>query len=619
MPRDPRWIRFDLGLRLQPSSFSARALNCADPIGPRGRELVWRSPALGPGVQLAGSASGRVLAFVALVLITAIASARLIGLDQLLLWHDEVYTLMRVFGHSAEEGWRLLFSDRVLTADQLLTLQRPELGLGLADTWRELTGHPEHAPLYYLLGRLAAQLPLEPVIALRGTSALFGLLLPAAAFWLMRELFGRGPVPWIAALIVACSPLHLLYAQEARQYALWTLLVLASSAALVRVLRLSAASSVASDSRLPAARASRRDAAPRSAFGPWALYGLLLTLGLYTHLLFALMLPVHAVYGWLDSAHRSGRVLRSADLPWRPWLIAAGSALVLFLPWVVVLLLGLERTLDVTSWMAKPVGVAENLRAWGDLLVRGTLDLWPDALPDRALLLLLPMVAALIYYSVKAPLPQRWLLLLIALASVTVVLGPDLLFGGKRSLHARYGLPALLAVQLMMAWTLGAVLTGRPAGRLVAGGAVAAIAVLGLVSQQQIRAAETWWHKRPVLSALTPRAVATLNAQPRPFLVVGGSELSLGQALTVAHRLDDRARILAINADTPPTAIPSGLDQAMILIPTEPVIIAFGSGFRLEPWGDGQTWALATAVSAAAPAHPYQTDRSQSPSRSPGR
>ena len=589
MPRDPRWIRFDLGLRLQPSSFSARALNCADPIGPRGRELVWRSPALGPGVQLAGSASGRVLAFVALVLITAIASARLIGLDQLLLWHDEIYTLMRVLGHPAEAGWRLLFSDQTLTPDQLLALQRPDPAHGLADTWRELTTHPEHAPLYYLLGWLAARLPLEPVIALRGTSALFGLLAPAAAFWLMRELFGRGPVPWVAALIIACSPLHLLYAQEARQYALWTLLVLASSAALVHALR----------------RAR--------AFSAWALYGALLTLGLYSHLLFVLMLPVHAVYGWLDSAHRSGRLLHPADLPWRPWLIAAGSALVLFLPWVVVLLLGLERTLDVTSWMAKPVGAAENLRAWGDLLVRGTLDLWPDALPDRALLLLLPTAAALVYFGVRALVPQRWLLLLIAVTSVAVVLGPDLVLGGKRSLHARYGLPALLAVQLMMAWTLGALLTGRLGGRLFAGSAIAAIAVLGLVSQQQIRAAETWWHKRPVLSALTPRAVATLNAQPQPFLIVGGSELSLGQVLTVAHRLDDRARVLAINVDTPATAIPAGLDQAMVLIPTEPVLIGLGPGFRLEPWDDGKMWSLATAVSEIEPVDPDRTDRAHSP------
>jgi uncharacterized membrane protein len=87
---------------------------------------------------------------------------------------------------------------------------------------------------------MAVMPPLDPVTAFRGTSALFGLLLPAAAFWLMRELFGRGPVPWVAAALVAFSPLHLLYAQEARQYALWMLLFLASSAALQRALALRA-------------------------------------------------------------------------------------------------------------------------------------------------------------------------------------------------------------------------------------------------------------------------------------------------------------------------------------------------------------------------------------------
>jgi uncharacterized membrane protein len=532
-----------------------------------------------------------------LILIAGLASARLFGLEHMLLWHDEVCSLMRVFGHPADIGWPLLFSDRVVSADELGVLLRPDPSRGLADTWRELTSHPEHAPLYYLLGRLAAELPVAPVSALRGTSALFGLLLPVAAFWLMRALFGRGPAPWVAALIIASSPLHLLYAQEARQYALWMLLVLASSAALVRALRLSAATRLAS-------------AAPPTAsvVRAWLLYGALLTLGLYTHLLFALMLPVHAVYGWLDTAKRGGRLLPTADPAWRPWLIAAGSALLLFLPWILVLLLGIERTQHFTAWMATDAGAAENLLAWGHLLIRGTLDLWPHAPPDRALVLLLPMAGGLIYYALRAPPPQRWLLPLMAAAAIALVLGPDLLLGGKRSLQARYGLPALLAVQLMLAWTLGALLAGQLAGRLVATAAIAAIVVLGLASQQQIRTAETWWHKPPSLSALTPRAVATLNADARPFLVVGGSELSLCQALTAVQRLDARARVLAIDVGTPPAALPDGIDQAVVLIPSEPVRALLDPRFRIEPWGDGRMWALATRVPAAEHGEPAAAD-----------
>jgi len=551
---------------------------------------------------IAAARRPRVLMIGVGLLIGAIASMRLLGLDQLYLWHDEVYTLLRVFGHPVEQGWALLFSDRILTPNELLALQRPDPAHGLADTWRELRGHPEHAPLYYLLGWLAARLPIEPVVALRGTSALFGMLLPAAAFWLMRELFGRGPVPWIAALLVACSPLHLLYAQEARQYALWTLLTLASSATLVRALRGSGSQAD------PAASAGGPDPARwlrrRAHAGAWALYAALLTVGLYTHLLFALLLPVHAAYVWLDAAHRTGRMPTPRDLPWRPWLAAAGASLVLFLPWAVVVFQGLDRALDYTVWMNRQVGSAETLAGWGQLLVRTAVDVWPQSPPTRALLLLLPIGAAVAFYLVRAPRPARWLLPLIAAAYAAIVLGPDLLAGGVRSLHGRYSLPALLAVQLMVAWSLSALLLGRPAGRLTAAAAIGALTALGLASQLQIARADVWWNKNNNLTALTPRAVAALHAGPRPFLIVGARDDALGQALAVAHALDDRVRILGIRWQTPAGLVPAGLEQALVLIPTDAVRAALAPGFEIEPWDNGWTWALATAGSAPAAPSP---------------
>ena len=73
----------------------------------------------------------------------------------------------------------------------------------------------------YALVKLVTQLPLtlDPVVAARGVSAMFGPLLIPAVYWLMRELFGPGPAPWAAALLVARSPMQFLHAQEARQYA----------------------------------------------------------------------------------------------------------------------------------------------------------------------------------------------------------------------------------------------------------------------------------------------------------------------------------------------------------------------------------------------------------------
>ncbi len=305
-----------------------------------------------------------ILAAVFLLIVIVVATAaRLIGLDHLPIWHDEVFTLIRVFGYSTEAS-DTLFSGQVVTPGEMLRFQQPDAAHGWADALRALAGHPEHAPLYYLLGRLATTLPLDPVTAVRGTSALFGMLLPLASFWLMRELFGRGLTPWIAAALVAVSPMHLLYAQEARQYALWTLLTLSSSAALVRALRMNR----------PA---------------DWWLYGGLLTVGLYSHLLFAAMLPVHAAYGWLVGTARSGKLLRPSGMPTRQWLTAVIVSLVLFLPWIIVLLLGMDSAATNTAWMERAIGAQRNLLSWGRHIVRAFLDISPAQEPPVASLPLL--------------------------------------------------------------------------------------------------------------------------------------------------------------------------------------------------------------------------------------
>jgi uncharacterized membrane protein len=295
-----------------------------------------------------------------LIVIIAATAARLIGLDHLPIWHDEVFTLVRVFGYTTEAS-RYAVQRATLTPQQMLRFQQPEAGYGWTETMAALSGHPEHAPLYYLLGRLATLLPIDPITALRGTAAVFGLLLPLASFWLMRALFGRGLIPWIAAALVAVSPMHLLYAQEARQYSLWTLMVLTSSAALLRALRMNRP-------------------------GDWWLYGGLLTIGLYSHLLFAAMLPVHAAYAWLVGSARSGNLLRPSGLPIRPWLIAVASALVLFLPWIIGAdLRAWTARRTNTAWMERAIGAQRNLLSWARHIVLAFLDIGPtnNRLPGR--------------------------------------------------------------------------------------------------------------------------------------------------------------------------------------------------------------------------------------------
>jgi uncharacterized membrane protein len=521
---------------------------------------------LTPSSAISDQAQARSWAIAAWGLLLVVTGLRLIGLDHLPVWHDEVFTLVRVFGYPAEL-WETLFSGRLLTPDEILAFQRPDPAKDWGDTLQALAEHPEHAPLYYLLGRGTAMLPLDPVTALRGTSALLGLLLPPAAFWLMRELFGRGPVPWVAAVLLAVSPLHLLYAQEARQYALWTLMVLASSAALVRALH----------------RCRARD---------WWLYGALVTLGLYSHLLFALMLVVQGAYVWLRSAAVSGRWRRPTGLPVRSWLMAVGVALALFSPWLMVMIGGFGDAVAHTQWMDRAIGVQRNLLAWGGHLTRSFFDVSPaQEAPTITLVLLIPIVLGLLVYPVRAPRPAMWLLPMIAVAYLGVVLGPDLVLGGSRSLHVRYGLPAVIALQLMLARVIGEALSRTGTSRAIGASALALAVLLGLSSQWRILQADTWWTKH--FSAENVEVARLVNALERPLVAVSPSGVAVGELVSLAYHLDDRVRIWGHETDGEPVALPAGFDGLLLLLPSGELLDAVPPGMVPEPVEGTWQWFLA--------------------------
>ena len=93
-----------------------------------------------------------------------------------------------------------------------------------------LTAHDIHPPLYYAL--------LHGWTALRGQapnlsdflSALIGDASIGVIAWLaMRSTPERRAVAWVAALLLALSPMHLFYSQEVRMYGLAMLLGMLSS------------------------------------------------------------------------------------------------------------------------------------------------------------------------------------------------------------------------------------------------------------------------------------------------------------------------------------------------------------------------------------------------------
>jgi uncharacterized membrane protein len=528
------------------------------------------------------------LVWLTLLTVAAGVLARLYDLDRMVVWHDEVFTVSRVFGYEQRPRTRFVFSGHLLAPAELMAYQRPAPDRGWKATLSALVEHPEHAPLYYLAARLATSVTPDPLLAVRGTSAVLSLLLIPALFWLARELFGDNQTPWIAAGLVACSPMQLIYAQEARQYALWACVAAAASAAFLK--------------------ASRRR---RTA--DWGLYAGLVVLGLYSHLLFAVVVAAHGTYGLLLS-RSDGRPIGQFL---RPWATAVGVGVLVFLPWVWVIVRGAERVSQYTRWMAISIPLSRSLENWGLSLVRVFVD-FPSA---GALLLigLLPLAWILWWFARTAP-PRAVLFLafLLGFLAMPVAL-PDMVFGGSRSMHPRYLLPGFLAIDLAVAYVLAAAWESTSAGnrlrhapsrlrfplardttqarsgsRVAPAGLVLCLA-LGLGSDLLILRADTWWSKN---YSSQNRAIAhVVNAADRPLVLASDTGVALGELISLAYYLKKGVRIWGEPAPGQPPPL-QGYTDVFALTPSRELRDRLASSYQLVPLLGSWQWYRAVPLSA---------------------
>jgi len=179
-----------------------------------------------------------VLAMVAIAIVAGIG-LRFSYLERKVYWLDETFTSLWVAGHGFRDLGELAAADSNLTIPELQRYQQPAPETRATDTLAVLAREfPEHPPLYYVLSHWWVQGLGYSVAAMRLLPALAGALLLPAVYWWCWELFRSPLTGGIAAGLVAVSPLHVLYAQEARQYSLWTVAIALTSAAFVRAVRL---------------------------------------------------------------------------------------------------------------------------------------------------------------------------------------------------------------------------------------------------------------------------------------------------------------------------------------------------------------------------------------------
>jgi uncharacterized membrane protein len=482
----------------------------------------------------------RIQTWVAILIVLGIFF-RFYNLDYKVYWFDETQTSLRISGHTRRQMLETVYDGKVRTVESLLEqYQYPNDDRDLHDTLDALAGSPEHAPLYFLGARFWLQLFGHSTSVIRSLSALISLFALPCLYWLSWELFQSAAVSWFATVLIAISPFHVLYAQEARQYSLWTVTILLASATLLRALR-------------------------RSTRLSWSTYAVSIALALYTHTFSVLILLGHGIYVALVEGWRSARS--------RNFIIAALAGIGLFVPWLRVILdnfsLFSENTASVN------VDRPDLYLIWGLNLSRLFFDLnqgpsWINPVPY----LLFALVIAAFYFLYRHAPARTWIFVVI-LAGVTgfALIGPDVILGGRRSSITRYAIPSFLAIELAVAYFLTCKLPIQHSkfntqnSKWPSRWRTIAIALIssGVISCAVNSQAQVWWHKSHSKSFHNPQVARIVNRSDRPLVI---SDQNPGMILSFSHLLQEDVRLQLIVKPAIPQ-LPAGFSDIYLYRPTD--------------------------------------------------
>ena len=489
---------------------------------------------------------------------------RFAHLDQQLYWHDETFTSLRISGYNAIEVNQALFNGKVVGPEALQKYQQPSSDTTIVDTIRSLAiDDSQHPPLYYVLVRQWAVMFGSSVAAVRSLSVVFSLLMFPSMYWLCQELFAgeakagvqkqsANLISGLAIALLSLSPYQILYAQEAREYSLWSVITLLSGAALLRAMRL-------------------------NTLGAWGLFTVLLTLGLYTQPMMLLVAIAFALYLLIVERLRINRVTISG-------VLSFAVAILAFSPWLNIIAKSWSQT--GANWTAIPIPLPILLKTWGLHLLRMFILTESDFGFDHwttyvGLPLLLLLVGTTFYQLYRQTSLRIWFFVVALTFSAFLPLGlMDLVLGGQRSVSSRYIVPFYVGLPVAIAYLLAHnLLRWQHSTRGVTTvqfklwqGITALLLSISLIACVFNAQSNTAWTKGINYNLL---AVANLvNAAPRPLLVSNSFGIDFGTTFALGRRLNPKAKLLLTQdiIETDVKKLPSiatGFDPVFLLNPSD--------------------------------------------------
>jgi uncharacterized membrane protein len=425
-----------------------------------------------------------------------------VNLDTKIYWHDEVFTSLRTAGYKGEEVIEKIFTGEILGRSDLLQYQEISPENNFQDTLEALKSHPEHPPLYYILVRLWQDQLGSSVTTTRSLSIIFSLFSIPIFYFLCSALFSSNVVGSVGFLLITVSPFHVLYAQEAREYSLWILITLLSYW-------------------------SFWEAVQNKKKSYWWTYAITTILNFYTSLLSLLVIVSQGIYLLLREKHFYTPAIR------RYLLVMLGSAIA-FSPWLNLIITNYEQLKAKTAWTEAQPDYSFLVKIWGLHFSSLFLDLGVDISHPYSYLIP-PLILLLIGYGFVVLIPDTnrsiWLFLLCSFLIPTLLLiSPDLIFGGQRSISTRYFVPSLIAAQILVAYLFAVQIRNR---KRLWQGLFIILLMCGLFSCWKISQANVWWNKG--VSFQNAQVAEVINQTETPLVISDNRETNLGNVISLAY------------------------------------------------------------------------------------
>ncbi|WP_445630004.1 glycosyltransferase family 39 protein [Nostoc sp. DSM 114167] len=487
------------------------------------------------------------LRFLIVVLLMVGIFFRFFNLDRKVYWHDETFTSLRISGYTSNEAKQQIFNGRIINKESFAKFQNPNMEKGLRDTIISLeVDDPQHPPLYYILARLWVGIFGNSVTVIRSLSAFISLLIFPSIYWLCRELFKSSVwVSEVAIALMAISPIHLVYAQEAREYILWIVTVLLCSASLLRALRLESQGGVLRILN-------------------WGMYAITLVLSLYTFLFSGFVIVAHGIYVIATAKFRFTRTVKA-------YLLASLAGFLAFTPWIQVVIVNLLQLKSSTAWTKRHLPLDDLIKSWLLQLNRIFIDL-DLGFENPFTYVITPFFLVLFGYSIyficRKTNYKIWLFIitLIMVPALPLML-PDLLFGGIRSLAERYLLISYLGIQLSVTYLLATQLHNKSLVRRRIWQIIMGLVIIGgLVSYGVSSQADTWWSK--VISSGNPQVAKIINQTNHPLLISNDSGINYGNVFSLSYLLQPKVQYQLVKGRSIPN-IPDGFTDIFLLNPSD--------------------------------------------------